>query len=353
MRRLTRLTACMLVLGTLCAQAHAQVLPETGPLSKQSMDRLLLIDAERIGNRVVAVGDRGYIVFSDDNGESWRRAKTPGAPLLTALTFIDQKNGWAVGHDSMIFVTTDGGENWAKQFSAEKEQRPLLDVLFVDKNVGFAVGAYGAFYETADGGKTWTGRKILEAPPPPPAAKAPAKGAPAPAAAPSARGEIADDKGGDEDRHLNGIVKIGDTSILIVGEAGTLLKSDDTGKTWTKLASPYKGSFFGALVAEDNSVLIFGLRGKIFRAEAGLKNWAPVDNASVATLMGGTRLPDGALVIAGAAGTVLVSRDNGQSFSPLKTGTTKAYSKALLGAPNAVLLLGEAGARDVLIPTKR
>jgi photosystem II stability/assembly factor-like uncharacterized protein len=358
MKRLTaRLTACVLVLGWFCAAAHAQVLPETGLLSKQSMDRLLLIDAERIGNRVVAVGDRGYIVYSDDNGESWRRAKTPGAPLLTALTFIDQKNGWAVGHDSMVFATTDGGENWAKQFSAEKEQRPLLDVLFVDKNVGFTVGAYGAFYETADGGKTWTARKILEAPPPPPAAKAPAKGAPAKGAAaapaPSARGEIADDKGGDEDRHLNGIVKIGDTSLLIVGEAGTLLKSDDTGKTWTKLTSPYKGSFFGGLVAEDKSVVIFGLRGKIFRAETGLKSWAPVDNASVATLMGGTRLPDGALVIAGAAGTVLVSRDNGQSFSPLKTGTTKAYSKALLGAPNAVLLLGEAGARDVLIPTKR
>jgi photosystem II stability/assembly factor-like uncharacterized protein len=197
----------------------------------------------------------------------------------------------------------------------------------------------------------------MPAPTPPAAkvpAKAPAKGkAAAPAPEPSGRPSVADDKSGDEDRHLNGIVKLGDTSLLIVGEAGTLLKSDDSGKTWTKLPSPYKGSFFGGQLADDGAVIIYGMRGKIFRGEAGLKSWSAADNASVASLMGATKLPDGALVIAGAAGTVLVSRDNGQSFSPLNTGITKAYAKPLLGAPNAVLLLGEAGARDVIIPTKR
>lgn len=355
---MNRLTACLIVLGILAvpgASVAADVLPASGPLAKQSMDRLLLTDADRIGNRVVAVGDRGYIVYSDDNGESWQRAKTPPAPLLTAVQFVDQKTGWAVGHDSVIFATTDAGETWTKQFSAESEQRPLLDVLFLDKLRGFAVGAYGAFYETLDGGKMWTARKILVAAPTPPAAKAAKapKGKAEPAPEPSGRPSVADDKGGDEDRHLNAIVKLSDTSLLIVGEAGTLLKSDDAGKTWTKLPSPYKGSFFGGQVANDGAVIIYGLRGKIFRADATLKNWAPVDNASVATLMGGTKLPDGALVISGAAGTVLVSRDNGQSFSPLPTGITKAYAKPLLGAPSAVLLLGEAGARDVIIPTKR
>jgi photosystem II stability/assembly factor-like uncharacterized protein len=67
--------------------------------------------------------------------------------------------------------------------------------------------------------------------------------------------------------------------------------------------------------------------------------------------MGGSILPDGALVIAGGAGTVLVSRDNGQSFQPLDTGSTKAYAKVLLGAPNALLLLGEAGAREAPLPS--
>ena len=149
-------------------EAHAQinpaVMPASGPLSKQTMARLLLTDAARIGNRVVAVGDRGYIVYSDNNGTSWQRAKTPpNTPLLTAIYFLDDKTGWAVGHDSTILTTIDRGESWSKVFSAADDQKPLMDVTFVDANRGFAVGAYGAFYGTSDGGKTWNARKMFEA----------------------------------------------------------------------------------------------------------------------------------------------------------------------------------------------
>ena len=74
-------------------------------------------------SRVIAVGDRGYIVLSDDNGRTWRRAKSPAAPLLTAVEFLDANNGWAVGHDSVILATADGGETWVQQFAAPAEQR--------------------------------------------------------------------------------------------------------------------------------------------------------------------------------------------------------------------------------------
>src|SRR5262249_31120184 len=136
-------------------------LPESGPLPRNTMQRLLIEDAAQVGKRIVAVGDRGYIVTSDDNGANWKRAKAPAAPLLTALRFVDDKHGWAVGHDSIILATTDGGDTWTKQFSAAEEQRPLLGVYFVDAKRGYAVGAYGAFYETTDGGTKWTARKIL------------------------------------------------------------------------------------------------------------------------------------------------------------------------------------------------
>jgi photosystem II stability/assembly factor-like uncharacterized protein len=295
--------------------AAAEVLPETGPMPRVTMERLLLIDAVHRGSRVIALGDRGYIVLSDDNGRTWRRAKAPPAPLLTAVDFVDAKLGWAAGHDSVILATTDGGETWTQQFSAPAEQRPLLDVAFLDKDRGFAIGAYGAYYETTDGGKSWNPRTV-----------------------------IADDK------HLNAFVRLPDGKLVILGEAGTILLSPDEGKTWTAVQSPYKGSLFGGVVAEDGAIVAFGLRGRIFRSADAGRTWAPVDNASVATLMGGTKLPDGALVLAGNGGTVLVSRDNGKSFVPLATGSTKAYSKAVLGGPNAVLLLGEAGVREAPLP---
>ena len=200
--------------------AGKEILPASGPLPPRTIERLLLVDGERFGNRIVAVGDRGYIVLSDDHGKSWRRAKAPAAPLLTAIDFLDDQLGIAVGHDSVILLSADRGESWSQQFSAPDEKRPLLDVLFVKKSFAVAVGAYGAYYDSTDGGKTWSGRKITN-----------------------------------DDRHFNAIVEIGDGHLLIFGEAGLVLASNDWGKTWAPLASPYKGSFFGALVADNGAIL--------------------------------------------------------------------------------------------------
>ncbi len=291
-------------------------LPESGPRGATTMQRLLLVDAERFGSRIVAVGDRGYIVISDDQGKTWKRAKAPPTPLLTALDFLDDQAGIAVGHDSVILATRDRGDTWTQVFSAPAEQRPLLDVIFLTHDTAIAVGAYGAYYESADGGKSWNPRKI-----------------------------VADDK------HLNVILDVGGGQLVILGEGGTILASPDTGKTWANVASPYKGSFFGGLVADDGAVIAFGMRGRIYRSTDKGKTWHQVENPSVATLMGGDKLPDGALVVAGAAGTALVSRDNGQTFVPLATGTTRAFAKAILNSPNTVLLLGEAGVREVPLPS--
>lgn len=97
-------------------------------------------------------------------------------------------------------------------------------------------------------------------------------------------------------------------------------------------------------------MVIYGLRGKIFRsADAALKDWKLVENKSVASIMGSTRLPDGTVVLSGLAGIVLTSRDNGATFTPLPTGLTKGYAAPLLGAPNALLLVGEAGVREVML----
>src|SRR6476620_9162409 len=249
-----------------CAAAAAKdVLPETGPVQAQTMQRLLLVDAERFGNRIVAVGDRGYIVISDDFGKSWRRAKAPAAPLLTAIDFLDDTRGIAVGHDSVILVTSDRGETWTQSFSAPAEKRPLLDILYVKPEFAVAVGAYGAYYESKDAGKTWAGRKITA-----------------------------------DDKHFNVVLELGEGRLLILGEAGTILSSTDWGKTWTTIASPYKGSFFGGIVAEDGAVLAFGMRGRIFRSKDRGHTWTAIENASTASLIGGEKLPDGSIVLAGA-----------------------------------------------------
>ena len=127
--------------------------------------------------------------------------------------------------------------------------------------------------------------------------------------------------------------------------------SADAGKTWTPVASPYKGSLFGGVVADDGAVVAFGLRGRIFRSTDARQDLEAVDNASVATADGrheaarrrardrrrgrhGARLARQRPVVRAAR------HRQHQGLSP----------RPILGAPNAVLLLGETGARDVPLP---
>ena len=68
------------------------------PLAKSS----LLLDIDVINNeRLVAVGAYGHILFSND-GIDWQQANVPVKSTLTGVFFINDKLGWAVGHDAVI-----------------------------------------------------------------------------------------------------------------------------------------------------------------------------------------------------------------------------------------------------------
>jgi len=68
----------------------------------------LILDLATAGNRIVAVGWRGHILISDDNGSSWEQVKSPTREMLTGVYFSDNLHGWAVGHGTTILCTEDG-----------------------------------------------------------------------------------------------------------------------------------------------------------------------------------------------------------------------------------------------------
>lgn len=241
----------------------------------------LLVNSVLAGNRIFTVGGRGHVLFSDDHGQSWQQANSPTQRLLTAIDFADEKHGWAVGHDSVILGTEDGGKNWSILFEAPEKEQPLLDVLFFDKENGLVAGAYGLIMRTGDGGKTWHEFMIEEI-----------------------------------DMHFNSLQRIGD-AVVIAGEAGTLIRSLDRGKTWQVLESPYAGSFFGALsqpVAGGHNIIIFGLRGNAFISNNLGNNWQKMNTGVSTNILGGTLMPSGKTILLGAGGTVLLQNRESSSF---------------------------------------
>lgn len=306
------------------------------PLAAQS----LMLDIGQAGEDLVVVGDRGHVLVSQDRGETWQQQRTPTRALLTAVFFHDRQLGWAVGHDAVILRTQDGGETWCRVHFAPELEFPLFDVWFADENNGFAVGAYGYFLRTTDGGTTWEEEMLeLVEPEPDPADETGAEA--------GAADEYADEDEWVEDDlpadlHMNRIVSDGEGRLYVMAEAGTVFRSDDQGYTWTALAPPYDGSFFGGVAPDDESLLVFGLRGNMFRSWDGGETWTEIRLPVDTSLFGGARLADGSVLVVGTAGVMLYSRE-GESFSLHQRDDRKSLMSALGLADGSVIVIGEPG----------
>lgn len=295
----------------------------------------LLIAIAAAGERLVAVGDRGVIVLSDDRGASWAQAEeVPTQALLTGVCFRDAQHGVAVGHDEVILASADAGRTWKRTHYAPEAQRPLLDVWCGPGGHVIAVGAYSTYLTSDDGGASWQEGGFTPA----------AGRETAPARSGGATGVAA--AGG---YHLNRIVSGDGARLYIAAEAGHLYRSDDNGVSWLTLASPYDGSFFGVLPVAGQVVLAFGLRGNLYRSEDAGSSWRRIETGTVAMLDGAARLDDGTVALVGLAGVVLLSHDGARSFTLLQLAD-RAGLAAARGAGNLHLaVVGENGARRLAL----
>ena len=330
MKSLFALAAVLAVTATLHAAEPAPLSAEPARLAAKG----LLIAVATAGERLVAVGDRGIIVFSNDQGKSWSQADAvPTQALLTGVCFLDAQHGVAVGHDEVILASADAGRTWKLAHYAPEAQRPLLDVWCGRDGRVIAVGAYSAYFTSRDGGVSFSEEKFSAAPAPR-AVHPPAGGAAAAAAA----GEPA------TEYHLNRIVGAAGARLYIAAEAGHLYRSDDGGAHWQELASPYEGSFFGVLPLTADAVLAFGLRGNLFRSEDAGASWRRIETNTVAMLDGATSFDGSGVALVGLVGVVLVSQDGGRSFALMQQADRTGLSAAL-ALDDTLVVVGESGAR--------
>ena len=314
MSLLARVFACAVWAAAPAAwPATPAVLEQPALTSPKALGAVMLAVA-RAGNRLVAVGERGTILLSDDDGKTWKQAQVSVRTSLTAVQFVDARSGWAVGHLGVVLKTEDGGQTWTRQLDgmqaaalalqaarqsgdgraiadaqrlvADGPDKPFFDLYFENTHTGYIVGAYNLIFKTSDGGTTWQPWQT----------------------------HVVNPKG----FHLYGIRAAGG-AIYIAGEQGLLLRSIDQGASFVPLESPYKGTWFGLLATHDGPLIAFGLRGNAFRSDDGGHSWHGIDTGTQSAIAAGAELADGALVLVSQGGDLLVSRDRGHSFAPKKS----------------------------------
>ncbi|SFQ88587.1 Uncharacterized protein SAMN05216578_11424 [Halopseudomonas formosensis] len=242
------------------------------------------------GGNLVSVGLRGLIMISSDGGNSWSPSTSPVASDLVQVRFRDELHGWAVGHDSVLLATTDGGKSWEvrldgrslvtllreyystaagiDEYEAESllgevdlalstssdsdvMATPFLDVFINDNGEGFLLGAFGMLLHTIDDGMTW--QPWIE------------------------RTE------NERRMHLYSIDMHGEQA-YISGEQGLVMRLDRGLGRFVRVETPYAGTFFGVHVG-DSLVMAYGLRGNLYVSRNEGLSWDRVDTQQQASLV--------------------------------------------------------------------
>ncbi|MNQ43100.1 Ycf48-like protein [compost metagenome] len=333
------LSACVIGQAASGAEVNSQLFQQPS-LPSALASQSLMLDVALAGQRLVAVGERGFILLSEDDGQSWQQVNSPVSVTLTRVVFPSATRGWAVGHAGVVLHSQDGGLSWSKQLDGEQAARleleaaqrahsaqpsehsqqqleaaqllfeegpdkPFLAVHFFDEQQGVILGAYGLAFATADGGASWQSiRERLDNP---------------------------------SAMHLYDIHELaGD--LFIAGEQGLLLRSVDNGLRFSALESPANGTLFGLLATDAQGLLAFGLRGKTYLSEDRGDSWRTVPNSLPLTLTAGARLADGSLMLVDESGRTLLSRDNGHSFVA-STLAKPAYLTGLTSSASGQVIL--------------
>lgn len=330
------------------AQSASVDLLDTPAAHDQRAEHAVLLAVTRAGDRLVAVGERGIVLLSDNNGVNWRQSRAvPSSVALTAVSFVNADVGWAVGHAGLILHSTDGGETWSKQLDgnqaaqlelqgaqaqsatdpqtaqrrldaaqrlvADGADKPFLSVYFADPQHGLVVGAYGLAMLTDDAGVHW--RSV---------------------------GSELDNSGG---MHLYAI--LGDShNVMIAGEQGILLRSPELGKAFSQVQSPYHGTWFGAVRVAPGQDLIFGLKGNAWRLDDG-SQWQSVESEEHSSLTSGKKLADNSLVVVSEGGRLMQSVDQGRHFQMLSVAGLDGSSitDVTQAADGALVLTGPRGVK--------
>tara|TARA_R110001606_G_scaffold323656_1_gene470446 strand:+ start:1876 stop:2961 length:1086 start_codon:yes stop_codon:yes gene_type:complete len=292
----------------------------------------VLMSVTSVGNHFIAVGERGLILRSDDDGKSWRQLPSPVSVTLTGVSFFNDKNGYAIGHGGIVLRTSNGGDDWKVQLDgrqlaeellrqaeqsnddesvrqaqlllADGPDKPFLDLLVLGRDHLVVVGAYGFAFESIDGGQTW--------------------------------GSWMDRIDNPFGLHLYSIRKQGER-MLIAGEQGFVALSMDDGQSFETIETPYEGSFFTAQLLGQDEIVLAGLRGNTLVSDDNGQHWKDIKNPISSSIMTSVIHSDGQVIMANQAGILLGLREN--RLVPLTRKRLPPLTNMLEKANGSVLAL--------------
>lgn len=269
-----------------------------------------LLAVARADTRLIAVGVRGLIIVSDDEGQSWRQIPSDSDVTLTSITFVSFKIGFAVGHESTILRTDDAGLTW-RVTNADPDGVALLRIRFVDATRGFVTGGGGTLLATSNGGDSWVQTIVTT-------------------------------KEDEFDPQLHDIARVSDGRLIAAGEAGYLFRSADGGASWNELVSPYVGTFFGLLSLGGSKIIAYGMLGHVFLSSDAGDSWIELATGINQSIFDAVATDD-YIYLGGADGVLAIAAQPKIGRFDLRSVTGRPTIGGLLSVPTGLFAATDRG----------
>jgi photosystem II stability/assembly factor-like uncharacterized protein len=221
------------------------------------------------GDTLIAVGSRGAVIVSNDDGGSWRRQELEGKPFLLAATTCPDGSFVLLDYDKKLWFSDAAASEWQ---SRPIETYETVQALTCDPAGNLWVtGSFSTVLNSTDGGVTWTESSL------------------------------------DEDLHFTSIQFIDTDTAIMTGEFGVVVRSTDGGGTWDYL-EPLPDEFYpqDAYFISADVGWVVGLAGTVMVTTDGGASWIRQDTGTTAPLYHLAK-NGGKLYAVGGNGTILKS----------------------------------------------
>lgn len=242
--------------------------------------------------------------MTPDGGVSWTPVTLPPGAKVTSVHFVDEKNAYAIGPNTLL-RSTDGGEKWEAQTIASGNDFNSIDCAS-DTECMLTVTAGNQLVKTTDGGATDT------------------------VTTPSSS-------------LIYGAAYASAKQIVAVGANGATVLSSDGGATFTSSSTDIGGEYSRLRGGPEGLVLAPGAKGDFALSANGGLSWqviatqtsAQLSDVSFATPQIGYALD--------VNGGLQETTNGGGSWQTLSPGTTTPARALVALGTNAVLLIGPVG----------
>jgi photosystem II stability/assembly factor-like uncharacterized protein len=239
------------------------------------------------------VGELGRIFHTTDGGDTWERQDAGTKRPFLTVACVDARTAWIAGKEGMVYGTSDAGATWTEAKTGSS--RHVFGLAFASRERGHGAGDFGTMIHTEDGGRTWTTQQV------PPEVQLP---------------ESALDTGVDPGDVNLYAMSYGDQDHLwVVGEFGTIMASDDGGRTFRQQHAPVETTLSGVHFLDAQHGWAVGIDAVILHTDDGGATWTAQPPPIVARGFYDVIVRGQHGWIVGNSGTVLKSVDGGATWT--------------------------------------